>query len=108
MLSELPEGKEVAAIRLQIDGNWTVQDFHALLENIRDIYQRLASIMVLGEFLKEEERRAAQEPASQDWFWSHLYEGPQFYARPDFEPWFERWSEYLPLHQVSGVVQPFI
>lgn len=74
------DSMERGALRLAIDGEWSCQDFAALLESTNDAYRRVNSIFVLRQVLdREAESNRSLEERNQgndrDFSWHHQFHG---------------------------------
>lgn len=105
---EPPGETRLAALRLQIEGSWSVEEFQSLLLALNDVYQRVAAVMTLGDLLRQEEQRnealLKRERLDQmDWSWSTLYWGTDSpYGRGEF------FLQREPLSRVIAGVQPLV
>jgi hypothetical protein len=108
MITEPSENSvRLGALRLEIDGTWSVEEFQELLLTINDVYRRVATTEMLGELVREEQRRnedltRQEHREDQDWTWQSLYYGSQRYFEREF--FFER----LPLLKAFEAVRPFV
>jgi hypothetical protein len=90
----------VTAIRLEINGDWSVQEFQALLTTIADVYKRVAAPIMLGSLVREERNRN-DHSVSEDQMsltWSNLY-----YEYPFTDYWRRQ-----PLENAFEAVFPFV
>jgi hypothetical protein len=107
VITEPPEDSvRLGALRLEIDGSWSVQEFQALLLTINDVYNRVATTMMLGALVREEQRRndafRRQERNEQiNWAWESTYYGLPRHFEGEF--FFQR----QPLPKALEAVRPF-
>lgn len=106
MQPNLPEEpNHTGVMMLRIDGFWSVREFRELLASTEDVYNRVAKTTLLGDFVREENRRnrGSERKSEADWSWSALYYGGERFRSPNVaefrqEPW----------EAVLLVVQPFV
>jgi hypothetical protein len=84
----------LGALRLRIDGSWSVEEFQTLLLTLNDVYKRVAAVMTLGDLIRQERQQNAtfleeKREERANWFWSDLYWFPYeryySYERPGQE-----------------------
>jgi hypothetical protein len=109
MIIDIPEeSARLGALRLDIEGLWSVQDFQTLLlGTIQDSYQRVSATMLLGDFAREEQKRNDQlykndraDQSDRSW-WSLLY-GEVYYGR------YEANVRVQSLESALQAVRPFV
>lgn len=98
----------LGSLRLQIEGSWSVEEFQFLLSTIDDVYKRVATVMTLGNLLREERQRnellKEQEHFElQDWSFAQLF-GGDYYAIDNGRTILRRG----PFSDVILAVQPFL
>jgi hypothetical protein len=109
MIEPSDEIARVSALRIEIEGSWSVEDFRGLLLTLSDIYERLGTLMVLGDLLRQEERPL--EPSQdyegrdkgQDRTWWNLYIGYIYSWAPNAVR-----VGREPLPKVLDAVRPFV
>jgi hypothetical protein len=94
-------------LRLEIGGFWLLEEFQSVLSTIDDVYTRVATTTMLGDLVREEQRRnnvfRQEEHAEQmDWAWTSTYYGS---PRVPFER--ELVFEREPLPRAIEAVRPF-
>ena len=98
----------LASLRLQIEGSWSVEEFQSLLLTLDDVYKRVATVMTLGELLRQEQRQNENLQKEErydriDWSLSELYGGTVYpYGKEGF------YVEREPFSRVVAGVQPFV
>jgi len=97
----------LGALRLRIDGSWSVEEFQSLLFTLNDVYKRVAAVMTLGDLIRREQQQNAAFLEKElrervNWFWSDLYWSP--YER--YYP-YERFGQE-PLPRVLAGIQPLV
>ncbi len=108
MITDIPEeSARIGALRLEIDGLWSVQDFQSLLlVSLQNVYQRVSTTMLLGDLVREEQRRNEQSDKRErpeDWTWSALFYG-EIYPFPGREAVFK----LPPFESAVEAVRPFV
>jgi hypothetical protein len=104
-----PSGENgLASLRLQIEGSWSVEEFQSLLLTLDDVYKRVATVMTLGELLRQEQRQNGNLQKEKgydrvDWSLSELYGGTAYpYSKEGF------YVQREPFSRVIAGVQPFV
>jgi hypothetical protein len=104
---ESGEASRLAALRLRIEGLWSVEDFQRMLLTLHNVYQPIAALMFLADSIREERQRndALEEKdhyAQIDWTWSNLYFGTVRYNRDSIL------DRREPLSTVIAAVEPLL
>ncbi len=99
---------ELASLRLQIEGSWSVEDFQSLLQTLDDVHKRVATVMTLGELLRRERRhndelQKMERHDQMNWSWTELYHGSMYrYSNEGIQ------LQREPFPRVIAGVQPFV
>jgi hypothetical protein len=87
---ELKREPELGALRVQVAGAWSVDDLQACFATILKVHRQMASLMLLGEFVREEKRineiaDKQKRYENQQYSWSQLFQGPSGRRDDDHE-----------------------
>jgi hypothetical protein len=97
----------VAALRIALSDEWTVEDLQLLFATFNEAYSRIAQLMMLGDLIRQEEESKPVNVQNSfgtiDSTWGSMYRGEIYRSGPSGNE-----LRREPLQSILNVVNPFV